>query len=330
MAKKKVFTINKSLTDALTDTVTAAQNYTGNLHIEVIPLRKICLDEDNPRELSLTKNDAKSGIDKHDPSYDNKCKELASLESIASSIKDQGLINPVLVYKDGDNYQLIAGERRTLASLLAGKEDIPAKILSAKPDALKISTLQWIENIEREDLSLWERMKNLLKLFSAYTSSNGGDIKNLTITQISQLTGASSSQAANYKHLLLAPPQLMDAIANGQVNSIEKAVLVVSSNPEKQEKLLSACINGASLKELKRLASQTTISKPRQTGRPATSVSLGKTRSVDAVRVIFESVAKTHSADLPEIKALDIDWNDYRAVSKAFSLLLKSIETLHA
>src|SRR3990167_6261347 len=158
MAKKKVFTIGNALSQGLEETIESAQNYSSELRIDVIPLKKIELDPANPRNMALTMIDVQSGISDSDKERTRKMVELESLHSIANSIKTQGIINPVTVYKHGDKYRLIAGERRTLASILAGKTDIQAKILDSQPDELKISLLQWIENIERSDLSLWERL----------------------------------------------------------------------------------------------------------------------------------------------------------------------------
>ena len=90
-----------------------------------------------------------------------------------------------MVYKHGEKYRLIAGERRTLASILAGKADIQAKILDARPDELKISLLQWIENIERKDLSLWERLNNLEKIVHAYAESKNIPPNQVSITELS-------------------------------------------------------------------------------------------------------------------------------------------------
>src|SRR3990167_1368046 len=121
MAKKKVFSIGNALSQGLEDTIESAQNYSGELRIDIIPIRKIELDPANPRNLALTLDDVQNGISDLDSSKDRKAEELDSLQSIANSIRTQGIINPILVYKHGEKYRLIAGERRTLASILADK-----------------------------------------------------------------------------------------------------------------------------------------------------------------------------------------------------------------
>ena len=159
MAKKKVFSIGSSLAEGLEQTIESAQNYASELYVEVIPLNKLELDIENPRDLALTFEDVKSGTKPLDPQYTRKNEELESLQSLANSITSQGIINPITVYKNGDKYKLIAGERRSLASIIAGNNNIQARILNEKPNELKISLLQWIENIERKDLTLAETIK---------------------------------------------------------------------------------------------------------------------------------------------------------------------------
>ena len=141
MAKKKVFQISDALADGLEQTITAAHNYSGELRIDVIPIKKIETDPDNPRDLKLDFNDIYQGILESDENFTRKTEELANLQTLANSIRSQGIINPIVVYKYGEKYRIVAGERRTLASILAGKSEIQAKILDNKPNDLKISLL---------------------------------------------------------------------------------------------------------------------------------------------------------------------------------------------
>jgi ParB family chromosome partitioning protein len=139
MAKKKVFNIGSALSSGLSETIKAAHNYSGELRVDVIPIKKIEVDPDNPRDLLIALEDLYLGISPSDTNFARKTNEQESLETLALSIKEQGIINPIIVYKHGEKYRLIAGERRTLASIMAGKVDIQAKILETKPSELKIS-----------------------------------------------------------------------------------------------------------------------------------------------------------------------------------------------
>src|SRR5262245_61824168 len=98
MAKKKVFQISNALTEGLEETITAAHNYSGELHIDVIPIKRIEVDPNNPRDLLLDFHDITNGISEVDQHYLRKSEEFANLQSMAKSIREQGIINPVVVY----------------------------------------------------------------------------------------------------------------------------------------------------------------------------------------------------------------------------------------
>jgi len=87
---------------------------------------------------------------------------------MAETIKKYGVRNAVEIYKFGTGYRLIHGERRCLSSMLAGKKDIPAKVLDEKPNDLDIRLLQFIENAQREDLNLYETLNNIRQILDEY------------------------------------------------------------------------------------------------------------------------------------------------------------------
>ena len=95
--------------EAITRTLSIANNYAGELAIEVLPLDKIDIDPENKRDLILTLQDAMNGIDKDDPHYERKKQDWKSLESLAKTIQDDQLINPIYVYRFGNKCRLIAG-----------------------------------------------------------------------------------------------------------------------------------------------------------------------------------------------------------------------------
>ncbi|MCP6769829.1 ParB N-terminal domain-containing protein, partial [Klebsiella pneumoniae] len=78
--------------------------------------------------------------------------ELEKLKELASTIESSGVINPIVVYKRGEVYRVVAGERRCLASFLANKSEIEARVFNEKPKGFELKLIQWIENTAREDL----------------------------------------------------------------------------------------------------------------------------------------------------------------------------------
>lgn len=335
MAKKKVFSIGSALSTGLEETVTAAHSYSGELRIEIIPIRKIELDPDNPRELSLTLEDLYQGVDPSDLNALKKNQDIESLQSIAKSIKEQGIIHPIIVYRFGEKYRLVAGERRTLSSILANKLDIPAKILDIKPDELKISLLQWVENMERSDLSLHERIKNLKKIVDAHSVS-GVTISNITVTELSQLIGCSKAQAVSYKSVLNASSEVKQLIQDNKIRNLEKAALICETkNQTLKEYLISACLDGTPFKKLKIIAQQAmpvTLKKTHQEkrGRQSTQVHLGSTKNLEVARLILDSILKDN--DLAHLAShfKQVEWNDPKQITEAFKELLAHLEELYA
>ena len=324
---KKSFKIKGNLAEALDDTVSSAKNNAGELHIEIIPLRKIALDPDNPRDLVLSFKDLYEGTAVDDIQLQRKQAEKDALASMAKSIKEQGVINPVVVYKHGDQYRLIAGERRTLSSIIAGKADIPAKVLTSRPNQLKLSLIQWIENIEREDLSLWERVRNLDKILAAYASDMNKNTIDITPTDLCKLLGCSIQQGVNYRHLLNASKELQHEIQQNTIKNIEKAALIANSSENLQSDLIRFCINGATLSELKKFARDVPKSnKPQKSATKITNINFGSTKKPKVAEIIIHSVLKHKDFSHLNERVGNINWQDHRSITNAFKQLLKLLE----
>jgi len=279
---KKTFLIKGDLTRALDETITAGTTYAGDLHIDVLPLHKIELDPENPRLLQITLEDMLQGISPIDPQHAQKISEKESLKSLAQTIKENGLLNPVVVYKKESIYRLIAGERRVLASILAGNTTVQAKILKERPDPLKLSLLQWIENNERSDLSLWERIRNLEKITNEFIRTHQlSSIKDLRYVELGNLTGISPPQIMCYMNVLQGSNDLKEAIEQNKIKNLDKASFIAKADKAYEKALIKACIEGASLKKLKELEfhlkQQKEINNKNTNGRPRTQVNFGKT-----------------------------------------------------
>ena len=335
MAKMKSFQISDALTRGLEETVSVAHNYSGQLRIEALQIKKIDIDFANPRELSIEFADLLNEIDKHDVLYEKKQQEINSLASMVESIKREGVINPVVVYKEGERYKLIAGERRTLASILAKKEDIPAKILDKKPSELKLSMIQWIENIERADLTLWERLKNLEKIVFSYEEEKK---EKMAPTALSELLGCVLSHAVKYHAILHADEMIKEAVKEGKIKNLDKAAIIVSIKDEDLRlEALNACVAGATLQDLKNLivrnkklemAKKEKADKlPEGRGRQTTRVNLGTTKNTKAVKFIIDSIITNKGFEVLKGQVDKLNWGDYKSVSGIFQKILKTLET---
>lgn len=334
MAKKKAFGIPKTLSDGIGETISTANNNVGQLRYEVVSLSRIDLDPENPRDLKLTKNDVINGIEKNDTSYELKSSELDTLQSLAHSIKKAGVRNPVELYRDNDRYILISGERRVLASLLAQKSDVPAKILDSKPDELELRFLQWIENIEREDLSIWERIFNIEQLIAAYTEANMDST--ISPESLAKIIGCSNKQAKRYLDVTMAPKSLKDGLKETGISDLIKLSLIVNANTEEQRSALtSEAINGASREKLASVLKQSNLAtKPKKIlsrrgrGRPISSISLNiPVEKTDAVKKLVDCVLSSSNYKAHLSKFNDIDWSNAAQIKKAFQSLIDILES---
>lgn len=125
----------------------------------------------------------------------------ASLQELADSIKEHGVLQPIVVVKKGDKYQIVAGERRWRASKLAEKKTIPAIVRTL--DAQNMLELAIIENAQREDL-------NPIELATAYAKLK--EQFNLTNEEIGKRVGKSSASVVNTMRLLRLPEEAKKAM----------------------------------------------------------------------------------------------------------------------
>ena len=146
-----------------------------------------------------------------DPKSDQPRKyfDKEALEELASSIKENGLLQPILVREYGEGrYQIIAGERRFRASKLAEIDEIPAIILDR--DDRKVAEISLIENIQREDLNPIEEALAFKTLADEY---------GLTQEELADKVGKSRSAIANSTRLLDLPQEVLEMVANGDISA---------------------------------------------------------------------------------------------------------------
>jgi ParB family transcriptional regulator, chromosome partitioning protein len=143
-----------------------------------------------------------------------------SLEELAASIRVSGVVQPVVVRPIANGrYQLMAGERRWLASQRAGKQTIPAVVRQASDaQAMEITI---VENLQREDLNPMEQARAYERLSREF---------GMTQEQMAQRTGKDRASVANFLRLLRLPPEAMVAIEEGKLSFGHGKVLMMLSN----------------------------------------------------------------------------------------------------
>ena len=147
-----------------------------------------------------------------------------SLEDLTNSIKERGVIQPLIVRKserDNNKYELIAGERRLQASQSAGLHEVPVIIINA--DNLKSLELAIIENVQRKDLNPIEEARGYKKLIDEF---------NYDQEKVSKFIGKSRSHITNSLRLLSLPNDVIDHIEKERLSQGHAKVIVGLSNAE--------------------------------------------------------------------------------------------------
>ncbi|EAI1510588.1 ParB/RepB/Spo0J family partition protein [Campylobacter coli] len=189
------------------------------------------------RELGLDKNQVSLiEISKITPNpfQPRKTFDEATLNELANSIKEHGLIQPIIVLKKNDSFILVAGERRLRATQILGKENILAFVSDS--DESKLRELALIENIQRENLNPIELANSYKDLIEVY---------NITQENLAELIHKSRTQITNTLRLLNLDPKTQELIASGKISQGHAKVLV--GLDKEDEKVLVDSILGQKL-----------------------------------------------------------------------------------
>ena len=150
---------------------------------------------------------------------------------LSESIKEHGVINPIIVRKLGDKYELVAGERRYKANILAGNDNIPAIIMDVNDK--ESSEIAVVENIQRKDLNAIEEAISYKRIL---------DIGYMTQEQLAQKMGKSQSAIANKIRLLKLSDEVQDALMKKEISERHARSLLKLNSHKMQNELLERII----------------------------------------------------------------------------------------
>jgi len=178
------------------------------------------------------------------------------LTELVDSIRAQGLIQPILVRKTTDGYELIAGERRWRAAKELGLGKIPVIVKDADDDqSLAISL---IENIQRENLNPIEEAKAYQQLTDEF---------DLTQEEVAGKVGKDRATVANILRLLKLPASIQDNVSRGTLSMGHARALLSLGNPQRQIRLSQTIISkGLSVREAENMVSRVKTVKPKTPG----------------------------------------------------------------
>ena len=145
------------------------------------------------------------------------------LEELAASIAQVGLLQPLTVRASGGGWELVAGERRLRAAVLAGLEQVPCLVTQA--DEARSALLALVENIQRQDLDFWEEALALDKLIS---------VCGLSQEEAARRVGKSQSAVANKLRLLKLPGDVLGALRDGGCGERHARALLRLEDGERQ------------------------------------------------------------------------------------------------
>jgi ParB family chromosome partitioning protein len=157
----------------------------------------------------------------------------ASLESLAESIRSHGVVQPLLVRRRDNGFELIAGERRWRAAKLAGLTRVPVVVKDVPDDSLLEIAL--IENIQREDLNPIEEAQAYKKLIETV---------GLTQEALASRVGRDRSYITNYLRLLRLPDDLQQLVKEGRLSTGHARTLLALMHPDQQRRLARQIIDG--------------------------------------------------------------------------------------
>ncbi|MCI8346392.1 MAG: ParB/RepB/Spo0J family partition protein [Bacilli bacterium] len=158
--------------------------------------------------------------------------EEKPLKELAVSIKEHGVIQPIIVRKVNDKYEIIAGERRYKASALAGLTKIPAIIREL--DDKESSKVALLENLQRKNLNPIEEAKTYQKIL---------EIDEMTQEELAKTMGKSQSSVANKLRLLSLSDEIQQALLQDKISERHARTLLNVKDPREQQELLNEIIN---------------------------------------------------------------------------------------
>jgi len=221
------------------------------------------------------------------------------LNELANSIKQHGIIQPLVVRKLGAKYEIIAGERRYRASQIAGLSNVPAIVKELSDD--KSAELAVVENLQRQDLSPIEEAQSYQKLL------DNDNIEVNTQGELANKLGVSQSAVANKLRLLGLCESVQEALLQNRISERHARSLLMLTEEEEQEKMLHKILEKKLTvrqtdEEIKELLGKKQIEPLAQGEKP---VDVEQVTDIDEIQDL-----KPIEDKVKEIESLDLEEND--------------------
>lgn len=186
------------------------------------------------------------------PNQPRKTFSRLEMEELINSIREHGIIQPLILTRTGDKYQIVAGERRWRAAKILELKTVPALIRAVSDmEKLEISLL---ENIQRQDLNPMERARAYQRLMDEF---------NLTQEEVAKKIGKARATVANTLRLLTLPAVIQQAIEEDKITEGHAKVLLSLEDPQKQDMFLKRILGlSLTVRETEKMVKGQRIKKP--------------------------------------------------------------------
>jgi ParB family chromosome partitioning protein len=238
----------------------------------------------------------------------------AALEELAQSIRENGIIQPVVVRRAGTGYELIAGERRWRAAQRAGLRKIPAAVREVSDD----KTLEWalIENIQRQELNPIEEARAYKKLIETFE---------LTQERLAERVGKDRVLIANHLRLLKLPADIQTLVEEGKISAGHaRAILSIVEIAEQRRLAREIMERALSVRETERIAKRVNGINGRSASKPAKSE---PDANVKAAEVKLRRRLATQVQIIPDGKGtggkIEIEYYSNNDLHRIYELLMQ-------
>ncbi|HEX6044958.1 MAG TPA: ParB/RepB/Spo0J family partition protein [Pyrinomonadaceae bacterium] len=238
----------------------------------------------------------------------------AALANLAESIKTHGIVQPLLVRRSAEGFELIAGERRWRAAKMAGLTRVPVLVKDvADHDLLEIAL---IENIQREDLNPIEEAQAYKRL-----------IENVGLTQEALATrvGRDRSYITNYLRLLRLPDDLQQLVKDGRLSTGHARTILGASEVDLQRRLARQVIEGGlSVRATEFLVQKASAERPARTARPSQAVDPNVRAAETKLRRALGTQVRILQAGNEGRGKVEISFFNTQDLDRIYDLLMRS------
>lgn len=268
------------------------------------------------KEKSKDNNDNKEvfvNISLVEPNRNQPRKEFdkEALSELAASIKQYGILQPIMVQKNGDMYEIIAGERRWRAAKEAGLKEVP--VIVRDYDKQKIMEISIIENIQRENLNPIEEAMAYQCLMEEY---------GLKHDELADKVSKNRSTITNSMRLLRLSENIQQMIIDGKISTGHAKVLLSVENKEEQEKIAAELVSKSlSVRELEKLVKKYIKPRKKKENKETIDYSLFYKEYEDKLKDILGTKVQINTKDKNKGR-IEIDYYSAAELERIVELLI--------